>query len=157
MVLVFNFCIFISHWLPPFKLHRNQNAELTNCNIPCLEKKENMNLKEIASDWIDAWNKKDIDRIMEHYSDDVIFFAPTVIKRWGIIDGRISGKEQLRKHFLKGFELAPDLNFEFIDLLTGVDGMTIIYKRETGAMVADVIQLDDNGKGKIVKAYYGEI
>jgi ketosteroid isomerase-like protein len=116
-----------------------------------------MNLKEIALDWIDAWNKKDIDRIMSHYSEDIIFFAPTVIKRWGIIDGRINGKEQLRKHFLKGFELAPNLHFEFIDLLTGVDGITIIYKRETGAMVADVIQLDNNGKGKIVKAYYGEI
>ena len=40
-----------------------------------------MDLKEIALDWIDAWNKKDIDRIMDHYSDDVLFFAPTVIKR----------------------------------------------------------------------------
>jgi hypothetical protein len=62
----------------------------------------------------------------------------------------------LRKHFLKGLELAPNLHFEFIELLTGVDGMTIIYKRETGVVVADVIQLDSNGKGKIVKAYYGE-
>jgi ketosteroid isomerase-like protein len=39
-----------------------------------------MNLKETALDWIDAWNKKDIDRIMGHYSDDVLFFAPTVLK-----------------------------------------------------------------------------
>jgi hypothetical protein len=34
--------------------------------------------------------------------------------------------------------------------------MTILYKRETGVVVADVIQPDSNGKGKIVKAYYGE-
>jgi ketosteroid isomerase-like protein len=47
-----------------------------------LKNREDMNLKEIALDWIDAWNKKDIDRIMSHYSEDIIFFAPTVIKRW---------------------------------------------------------------------------
>lgn len=115
-----------------------------------------LNFKEIALDWINAWNRLDIDAIMDHYTDDVIFYAPTVIKRWNIPDGKITGKEKLREHFLKGFELAPNIHFEFIDLLMGVDGITIIYKRETGALVADVLVLDDTGKGTVVKAYYGQ-
>jgi hypothetical protein len=36
-----------------------------------------------------------------------------------------------------------------------IDGMTIIYKRETGVMVADVVVINQQGKGVSVKAYYG--
>ncbi|MDB5117452.1 MAG: hypothetical protein JWQ79_2944 [Mucilaginibacter sp.] len=114
-----------------------------------------LDYKAIALDWIAAWNRLDIDGIMSHYADDIIFYAPTVIKRWNIAEGKLAGKEKLRAHFLKGFELAPNLHFEFIDVLTGVDGMTIIYKRETGVLVADVVVLNQQGKGVLVKAYYG--
>lgn len=41
-------------------------------------------------------------------------------------------------------------------MLSGADGITIIYKRETGALVADVAVLDENGKATLVKAYYGQ-
>ncbi len=115
-----------------------------------------MDTQAIALDWIDAWNKRDINRIMTHYTDDIIFYSLTVTKRWGIADGKIVGKEKLRAHFLKGFELAPNLYFEFIDMLSGTDGITIVYKRETGALVADVAVLDENGKATLVKAYYGQ-
>ncbi|MBB6109162.1 SnoaL-like domain-containing protein [Mucilaginibacter lappiensis] len=115
-----------------------------------------MDTQAIALDWIDAWNKRDIDRIMTHYTDDVVFYSLTVTKRWGIADGKIIGKEKLRAHFLKGLELAPNLYFEFVDMLSGTDGITIIYKRETGALVADVAVLDENGKATLVKAYYGQ-
>ena len=115
-----------------------------------------MDTQAIALDWIDAWNKRDIDRIMTHYTDDIVFYSLTVIKRWNIADGKIIGKENLRAHFLKGLDLAPNLYFEFIDMLSGTDGITIIYKRETGALVADVAVLDENGKATLVKAYYGQ-
>lgn len=113
------------------------------------------NFNELATAWINAWNNRDINAIMNHYAEEVVFYAPTVIKRWNIADGKLCGKEQLRKHFLKGFELAPDLHFELITVLAGVDGMTIVYKRETGTVVADVVQLNNNGKAILVKAYYG--
>jgi hypothetical protein len=32
--------------------------------------------------------------------------------------------------------------------------MCIVYRRETG--VVDVIELDANGKGKVVQAFYGK-
>jgi hypothetical protein len=114
-----------------------------------------MDTQAIALDWIDAWNKRDIDRIMAHYTDDIVFYSLTVTKRWNIADGKINGKEKLRAHFLKGLELAPNLYFEFIDVLSGSDGITIIYKRENGVLVADVAVIDDDGKATLVKAYYG--
>ena len=115
---------------------------------------DNLNFKALALDWIDGWNKRDIERIMNHYADDIIFYSPTVIKRWNIADGKITGRQKLKEHFLKGFEVAPDLHFEFVDLLFGTDGVTIIYKRESGQLAADSIVLNENGKAVMVKAYY---
>jgi hypothetical protein len=61
----------------------------------------------------------------------------------------------LREHFAVGIK-TPGLRFAFVDVLLGVDGMCILYQRETGAVVVDVIELDANGKGKVVQAFYGK-
>ena|ERR1700744_699805 len=114
----------------------------------------NINYKHLATDWIDAWNKRDIDRIMSHYADDVEFHSPTVNKRWNITEGKLTGKEKLRQHFLKGFEEAPDLHFEFIELVPEKDSVIITYKRETGQTVSDYTRLNEKGKAILVNAYY---
>ncbi|HTC01631.1 MAG TPA: nuclear transport factor 2 family protein [Ferruginibacter sp.] len=114
----------------------------------------NINYNALATDWIDAWNKRDIDRIMNHYANDVEFHSPTVNKRWNITEGKLIGKEKLKQHFLKGFEEMPNLHFEFINVVEGKNSVTINYKRENGQLVSDYVEFDENGKGKLVKAYY---
>jgi ketosteroid isomerase-like protein len=114
-----------------------------------------LNYKDLALDWIGAWNARDIDKIMDHYADDVEFYSPTVVQRWNIEDGRLIGKAKLKQHFLKGFELAPDLHFEFVSVMAEDNSVTITYKRENGQLVSDYIMLDKAGKAKLVKAYYG--
>ena len=37
----------------------------------------------------------------------------------------------------------------------GIDRVTIIYRRETGSLVADVVVLDEHYQGVKVYAYYG--
>ena len=114
-------------------------------------------IKPLVFDWMDAWNKKDIDSIMKHYVDDIVFYSPTVVKRWEISEGKIQGKAKLKEHFLKAFELFPDLHFEFISLLYGIDGIMIVYKRETGILAADIVTLNTENKCTMVKAYYAEM
>ena len=113
--------------------------------------------RQAARDWIDAWNARDLDRICGHYSESVEFWAPTVVTRWGITSGHLSGIENLRRHFAKGLELAPTLRFELVDVLMGTDGYTIVYRRESGALVADVVSLDADGKARSARAYYGGV
>jgi ketosteroid isomerase-like protein len=110
---------------------------------------------DVAKRWCDAWNNRDIDSVMEHYADDVKFSSPTVIKRLGIESGWLDGKSQLQEHFSVGMQ-APNLRFEFVDVLMGVGGMSVVYRRETGVLVVDVIELDEKGKGKVVRAFYGK-
>jgi ketosteroid isomerase-like protein len=114
-------------------------------------------VKRHAQDWIEAWNQKNIENIMVHYADNIEFAAITVTKRWDIPSGILNGKAALRKHFLKGIELAPGLKFEFIDILIAPDSFGILYKRETGAFVTDIITFDENNKIKTAKAFYGNV
>jgi hypothetical protein len=51
----------------------------------------------------------------------------------------------------------PGLRFEFVDVLLGVGGMCILYKRETGAVVVDVIELDANEREKWCKLFMGSL
>ena len=110
--------------------------------------------RETAQSWCDAWNQGDLDGVMEHYAEEVRFSSPTVIRRLGVPSGWIEGKAQLREHFSIGIQ-APNLRFELVDVLLGVDGMCVVYRRETGVLVVDMIELDQNGKGKVVRAFYG--
>jgi hypothetical protein len=50
-----------------------------------------------AKGLINAWNAHDLDKIMLHYSQNVIFEAETVEMRWN--NPSIHGIEELRKHF----------------------------------------------------------
>jgi len=110
--------------------------------------------RKAAQAWCDAWNRCDLDAIMGHYSDDVEFSSPTVIKRWGIADGWLRGKVKVRENFAVGVK-SPNLRFELVDVLLGVNSMCVVYRRESGALVADLVELDGNGKGRRVIACYG--
>jgi len=110
--------------------------------------------RKAASDWCDAWNRRDLDAIMAHYADDVEFSSPTVVKRWGIADGWLRGSSKVRENFAIGVK-APGLHFELVDVLLGVNSMCVVYRRENGALVTDLVELDANGKGRRVTACYG--
>jgi hypothetical protein len=110
--------------------------------------------QKAAADWCDAWNGRDLDVIMEHYVDDVEFSSPTVVKRWGIADGWLRGSRKVPENFAIGVQ-APGLRFELMDVLLGVNSLCVVYRRESGALVTDLVELDAKGKGRRVTACYG--
>jgi ketosteroid isomerase-like protein len=105
--------------------------------------------------WCDAWNDRNIDSVMDHYSADVALSSPLIAKRWGIEDGQLNGKERVRENFAIGMR-TTGLHFTFVDVLLGVNAMCVLYRRETGALVCDLVELDCEGRGKRVTACHGE-
>lgn len=103
--------------------------------------------------WVAAWNARDLDAIMDHSADDVRFSSPTVVTRWNQPDGVLLGRARLRAHSEIGLRV-PGLHFDLLDVLSGMGGHTILYRRETGALVADVVQTDEHGRGLDVRAFY---
>jgi catechol 2,3-dioxygenase-like lactoylglutathione lyase family enzyme/ketosteroid isomerase-like protein len=108
----------------------------------------------MAHAWCDAWNRRDLDDVMAHYATDVVFTSPTVVERWGHADGTLRGAQQLREHFARGIE-APNLRFTLQDVLLGVGEATVLYRRETGALVADANTYDVHGHIVRAVATYG--
>ena len=111
--------------------------------------------RQKATAWCNAWNNRDLDAIMTHYAEDVAFSSPTVVARWGLADGWLHGKAKLRDNFAIGVK-APGLHFELIDVLLGVNAMCVVYRRETGMLVSDLVEFDEHGHGKRVVTCYAE-
>ena len=109
---------------------------------------------EDINDWVEAWNAYDLDRIMLHYADSIEFTAQTVVSRWNKPDGKLNGKEDLRQHFRKGLDLAPNVHFTIEEILYAPNGYAVLYRRENGNRVLDAVELDKTGLAIKVTAYY---
>jgi len=110
--------------------------------------------RRLVEEWMEAWNSRDLDRIMEHYASSVEFEANTVVRRWNRPDGRLHGANELREHFRIGLELAPKLHFELEEIFLSPSGYAVLYRRDNGNRVLDVVELNTNQQAVSVRAYY---
>jgi ketosteroid isomerase-like protein len=104
--------------------------------------------------WVAAWNQRDLDAITEHYADDVVLTSPLVARRFARASGTLRGRDELREYVAVGLHSAPNLYIEPHHTLVGVDGVTVVYTRENGALVAEVMILTPEGKVRRARAFY---
>jgi hypothetical protein len=103
----------------------------------------------------DAWNRRDLEAIMAHYAEDVALSSPAVVTRMGRTDGWLRGQVKVREYFEIGLR-NPDLHFELLDVLFGVNTICMIFRRETGVTVSDIFELDDQDRVIRLLACYGQ-
>ena len=115
-----------------------------------------MDARDMVNAWIESWNCHDLDGIMAHYSEDVVFEANTVATRWNRPDGTLRGAAELREHFRRGLDLAPSLHFDLEAVFTAPSGYAALYHRDNGNRVLDVVELNKENKAARVKAFYME-
>ena len=109
---------------------------------------------EFAHEWLDAWNKHDVDLIMKHYADSIEFCSPVVQKVLGDPKGVVSGIENLRDYFSKQLKKFSTLNFQLLDVFTSPQSIVLYYKINRGLLAAEVMILDDHMKAVKVYANY---
>lgn len=113
-----------------------------------------------AAAWRDAWNSHDLDAILAHFTDDVIFTSPAAQRIVGG-DGVIRGKEALRSYWRAGFELIVDLHFEVEAVYSGVNTVVINYRNQLGNLVCEVLHFDGDlvreGHGTYLGANVGDL
>jgi hypothetical protein len=105
-------------------------------------------------DWIEAWNSHDLDRIMEHYSDDVVLISPVAARILDAADGVVRGKAALRSYFAKGLAAYPDLKFHLLDTLRGLRSVVLYYENQRGVRTGEFMEVGENGKVMRVVANY---
>ena len=111
-------------------------------------------VEHFATDWIDSWNAHDLDRILSHYSDQFEMSSPVVIQVAGEPSGTLQGKVAVRAYWKKALELIPDLHFELLQVLTGVNSSTVYYKGTSGRLAAEVFHFGPDQKVTKAFAHY---
>jgi hypothetical protein len=109
--------------------------------------------EHFAAEWIDAWNRHDIDRILAHYTDDFEMSSPVIVKIAGEPSGRLKGKEAVGSYWRKALELLPDLHFDLLATLVGVNSITLYYNGVRGPS-AEVFHFDEGRKVAKAFAHY---
>ena len=100
-----------------------------------------------AAEWLQAWNTHDLDRVLNHFHDDVVFTSPVAAAFFPETQGRIRGKPALRAYWAEGLRRIPDLHFTIEQVFAGVDAIVIRYRNQKGVSVCEVLILE-NGKVK---------
>lgn len=62
-----------------------------------------------AADWADAWNRRDIERVLAHFHEDVEFTSPTALAVMGT--PIVRGKGALREYWTKALTRITSLRF----------------------------------------------
>jgi ketosteroid isomerase-like protein len=69
-----------------------------------------------VAEWMEAWNSHDVERILDHYADDVEYYSPFIAalaEPGGPgADGRLVGKDAVRKYFAAALGRYDDLHFD---------------------------------------------
>jgi hypothetical protein len=110
--------------------------------------------QELAGHWIAAWNARDLDLIMTHYDDSVELTSPVAAQLLRTQDGKVVGKANLRGYFQRGLEAYPELHFDLVDVLCGLNSLVLYYTNQKGTRTAEFIELSTTGKVTRVVANY---
>lgn len=113
-------------------------------------------MNHLAEAWVQAWNNHDLDAIMEHYADDIVFYSPFIKRINNDPSGRITGKAALRAYFERALVAYPELYFDLYHVLESVDSVTLYYQSVGNRLAAEMMVVDGNGKVKEVRAHYKE-
>lgn len=104
-----------------------------------------------ASEWLQAWNDHDLERVLAHYSDDFEMFSPVIVQVTGNPEARLQGKQAVGAYWAQALSLFPELRFTHLCTLVGVNSVVIHYLGATGKRVAEVFQF--NPQGLVVRAH----
>ena len=99
-------------------------------------------IAQFVAAWQQDWNSHDLEAMLAHYSDDVVFTSPVARQIPGYEDGVVRGKDDLRRYWAEGLRRIPDLRFEVIDHYVGVDTLVINYRNQRGGRVCEVLTFD---------------
>jgi len=104
-----------------------------------------------ADEWLRAWNRHDVDAVLGHFHDNVVFSSPVAARVMPQSGGLVRGKAALREYWSAALQMMPDLHFELIGVYQGESVLVINYRNQSGGLVNEVLEFD----GALVRRGYG--
>ncbi|HEX5128060.1 MAG TPA: nuclear transport factor 2 family protein [Rhodocyclaceae bacterium] len=112
--------------------------------------------KNFAAEWVAAWNSRDLDRVLKHYSDDFEMASPYIVSIMGEPSGVLKGKTAVAAYWTKALALLPQLKFELLNLFVGANSLVIRYRNDRNVEVAEALFFNANGMVNKAAAHYDE-
>jgi ketosteroid isomerase-like protein len=97
---------------------------------------------EFAAEWERNWNAHDLDALLAHFAEDVVFTSPVAAQLLDDSDGVIRGKDTLRAYWSHALGLLPDLRFTVEGVYAGLDSIVINYRNHAGNRVCELLRFD---------------
>jgi ketosteroid isomerase-like protein len=100
--------------------------------------------RAFAEDWVAAWNRHDLERILSHYAEDVVFRSRKAARLVGT--GTVKGKAALRDYWSKALAGQPDLKFTLGAVYLGHEMVTLAYRNQRGIEATETFQFGADGR-----------
>ena len=111
-----------------------------------------------ASQWAEAWNGREIERVLNHFHDDVEFTSPTAVTVMGV--ATVRGKGPLREYWARALARIASLRFTVDRLVWDADRheLAIIYTSETDGKrkrVSENLRFNPAGQVAAAEVFHG--
>ncbi len=106
--------------------------------------------EHFAAEWIAVWNSHDLEAILGHYAEDIVFRSPRIAAVMGEKIDFVTGRDALARYWGKALANTKDLRFELDRVYVGSDSLTIAYRNHRGQSAAETFVF--NAEGLVVES-----
>ena len=99
---------------------------------------------EFSKQWVEAWNAHDVEAVLAHFHDDVVFTSPVAAKILPETAGVVRGKPALRRYWTQALQRIQDLRFVVEGIYQGIDTIVIVYRNQDDGLVSEVLRFSGN-------------
>ncbi|HTV20426.1 MAG TPA: nuclear transport factor 2 family protein [Polyangiaceae bacterium] len=114
--------------------------------------------RRFAEAWAHAWNRRDVEAVLSHFADDVVFESPKAVAITG--SARVEGKSALRAYWQGALHHITSLQFDVDDVVLDAEARSVIILycsciNGNAQRVAEHLQFGADGRVRAGAAYYG--
>lgn len=115
------------------------------------------NPEQFARQWVEAWNRRDVEAVLAHFAEDVTFVSPKA--KLFVGRSELRGKAELRAYWERALERITDLHFTLDHVVSDQSAhLAIVYQaRLNGVTTRGVELLTFNEQGQAIRGegFYG--
>jgi hypothetical protein len=110
-----------------------------------------------ADVWLQAWNDRDVEGILTHYTDDIELRSPMAAHLLGDTSGIVAGKLLLRDYITTVFKAFPDASrLSLLGVCQGVRSVVVLFRFD-GGEGAELMELTESAKVRRAIAHFRAI
>lgn len=115
-------------------------------------------IEAFAQRWAESWNAGDVEQVLEHFHQEIVFTSPTALEVVG--SATVRGKEALRAYWTTALQRVGTLHFTVEHILwdPARRELAIIYTSEIGGKtrrVSENLRFDENEKVVAAEVFHG--